>query len=160
MALRHRCIYRDNYCRIHKNDYIGAIYPDINDHNIDKFLVASNSYDKTERNNRQQLYEYILVKIKAELGLLFSNAYTTKNYDLIEKYITDNNVPEIEKWTIKIIQNKTAMRYILLETIQDNLNVTKYVLRTELNNFFKRVFPYCLKKYTVQYINDFFIVPK
>lgn len=161
MAQQHRCIYRDNYSRINDKDLIRCVYPDINDHNIDKFIINSNSFDEMIRNNKsKRLCDHLREKITSEIGLMFANAYTSKNYEAIEAYIQNNNVPTIDQWNINIIKNNTAMRYILLETIQDYLNVIKYVLRQELRDHFQRIFPYCLKKHLMQYIGDFFIPPK
>ena len=155
MAQQHKQIFRDNFALINDSDLITLIRYDYNDQKIEEFIVKQNSFDiMFVKNGIKKLHNYLTDYVIKEIGLLFANAYKTKNYDEIEKYILDNN---IVPYDITIIHSKNKMEYILKETIQDHLNVNKYIIKTDLRQYFIKVLPYVLKKGLVQYINDFFI---
>lgn len=159
MAQQHRCIYRDNFSRIRDKDLIDIA--NITDSKVKKFIIDSNTkyyqYNKTKNPNLHSMTKYLEKNIVGELDNLFAKAYNTQDYTEIEKYIIDNNVQEITGVTI--LNNKTAIRYFLLETIQNIVLESKYRLRRELLEYYKKVFGYCLQKYTLKFINDFFILP-
>lgn len=151
MAQKHRIIYRDNFCRIRDKDLVDII--GTTDPQIQKFLKYSNSqyYENKSDKLVKPIRNFLEKNIINELGSLFAHAYQTHDYKQIEKYITDNNVQEAKN--INILNNKTGMRYLLMETIQNVVLAQKYVLRKELVEYFKRIFGYILEKYTLEFIS-------
>jgi hypothetical protein len=147
--MKHRVILRDNYCSITTNDlYYNT---GINDKKVKIFIKE-----------RQMIYQYLVKQTIQDIGQLFADAYSSKNYDEIEKYINDNNIVASNKYDMKILHNKAGMRRIIIETIQEQLfklKINKYIIHRELFDHFKKVFAYCIKKNTLQYITDFFIHP-
>ena len=137
MAQKHRIIYRDNFFQIKDKDLVDIT--GTTDPKIQEFLKYSNSqyYEKKHINNLP-IRNFLEMNIINELGPLFANAYKTHDYTQIEKYITDNNVQEPKN--INILNNKTGMRYLLMETIQNIVLAQKYILRKELVEYFKKMF--------------------
>ena len=150
--MNHLKIWRDNYCSITINDICNN--SGITDKNIKKFIKDSDYFAYSTVSNRDTIHRYLTKKTIEDIGKLFADAYTSKNYDEIDKYIKDNINEDLD---MKVINIKAVMRRIMIETIQDHLLLNKYVIHKELIDHFKKVFPYCIKKYTLQYINDFFI---
>lgn len=145
-------IYQDNYCLIDNDDLLEICRSNYNDPKIEKFIIESAAFHTKER-----LDIHMKESAIADIGKLFSDAYMTKNYDEIQEYINKNN---IQSQNLKILKSKQKMDIILKETIQDYLKLNKYIIKKELREYFNLVFPYCLKRGIVQYINKFFIPNK
>lgn len=155
MAQQHKQIFRDNYCLISDDDLITLIRNKYNNKEIEDFIIKSNSFDII--NFKKKLHVYLTKYIIDKIGLLFANAYLSKKYDDIEKYISDNNIMNFD---IEIVKSKHKMDYILKETIQDNLNINKYIIKKELREYFVKVFPDCLNNGLMKYVDEFFISNK
>lgn len=155
MALKYRKIWRDNYASISSNEFYNNL--GINDIQIRKFIKDSCSWGTIDR---KMVYHYVTKKVIDDIGKLFADAYNSKNYDEIDKYINDNNINPEENYDLKVINKKAVIRRIMIETLQDHLLLNKYIIHGELIEYFKKVLPYCIKKYTLQYIQDYFIPNK
>lgn len=137
-AIRHRKIYRDNYCGISHN-YL-----------YERFKI------KLDTEEYLKLIKYLQTNITNDTIDMLVNAINTKSYTELDIYIKTNNIDLAEQFPKKLPADR-----MLIETVQDKLHTKQLPsglivptpkIPTKVKEYFYSILHHLIGKYVREYI--------